>query len=275
VLLGTGTPNATPERSGPAVAIIVRNTSYIVDCGPGIVRRAAEASRKGLEQLKVENLKHLFITHLHSDHTIGLPDILLGPWVLGRNEPLNIFGPTGTKDMVTNITKAYQRDIEVRLSGLQPANENGYKANVTEFEQGLIFRDSNVTVFAYKVDHGDWDQAFCFRFVTPDKIITISGDCTPCDGILEASLDCDILVHEVYSYKGFLTKKPEWQKYHKAAHTSTIELAQLAKKAKPKLLVIYHILDWGASPDKMIEEMSTIYDGKIQSGADLDIIFFE
>jgi ribonuclease BN (tRNA processing enzyme) len=273
VLLGTGTPNATPERSGPAVAIIVQNTSYIIDCGPGVVRRAAEASSKGFEQLKPENLKHLFITHLHSDHTLGLPDILLSPWVLDREEPLNIWGPYGIQDMVTNITKAYKRDIDIRLSGLQPANENGYKANVTEFKQGLIFGDSNVTVYAYKVDHGDWDEAYCFRFVTPDKVITVSGDCTPCDGILEASTGCDILIHEVYSFEKFKERMPEWKKYHKAAHTSTIELAQLAKKVRPKLLVLYHILNWGATPEQMIDEIKTEYDGKIQCGSDLDVIY--
>jgi ribonuclease BN (tRNA processing enzyme) len=273
VLLGTGTPNATPERSGPSVAIIVRNTPYIVDCGPGLVRRASAAHKKGIKALKVENLKHLFITHLHSDHTLGLADIMLCPWVSGRKEALNIWGPAGTKSMVSHITQAYQQDINVRLGGLQPATKNGYKTNVTEFKQGLIYQDSNVNVYAYKVDHGDWDEAYSFQFVTPDKVITISGDCKPCDGILEASMGCDILIHEVYSYIGYLTRKPEWQRYHKASHTSTLELAELANKVKPKTLVLYHILSWGASDKNLVKEISQDYKGKIICGSDLDVIY--
>lgn len=270
VLLGTGTPNATPERSGPAVAIIVRNNSYIVDCGPGIVRRASGAN---INALKVENLIHLFITHLHSDHTLGLADFIFTPWVLGREDSIKIFGPVGIKSMVSHITQAYQQDIKVRLSGLQPSTRDGYKAFVSEFKQGLVFQDSNVSVYAYKVDHGDWGEAYAFRIVTFDKVITVSGDCKPCQGIIDASEGCDILIHEVYSYKGFLKRKPEWQKYHKASHTSSFELAALANKVKPKKLILYHILNWGATDDELVGEVKRYYEGNVICGKDLDIIY--
>ena len=103
VLLGTGTPNADPDRSGPAVAIVVGEDSYIVDFGPGIVRQAAKASRKGIEGLKPKNLKRAFLTHLHSDHTIGYPDLIFTPWVLERDEPLKVYGPKGLKEMTEHI----------------------------------------------------------------------------------------------------------------------------------------------------------------------------
>jgi ribonuclease BN (tRNA processing enzyme) len=134
VILGTGTPNADPDRSGPAVAVVVGDTPYLVDCGPGVVRRAAAAERKGVSALRVDNLHHLFITHLHSDHTLGLPDLIFSPWVLGRDQPLQVFGPPGTRHMVDHLLAAYEQDIDLRLHGLEGANENGYQVEVHEIE---------------------------------------------------------------------------------------------------------------------------------------------
>ena len=113
VLLGTGNPNADPDRFGPALAIVVNNTPYIVDCGPGVVRRCTAAVKKGVAGLDVTKLNRLFITHLHSDHTSGLPDFIFTPAVLGRAEPLQIFGPKGTKNMTDHIMQAYKEDIDL------------------------------------------------------------------------------------------------------------------------------------------------------------------
>jgi len=272
VLLGTGTPNPSPERLGPALAIIVNGQAYLVDAGIGIVRQANAAYKKGIKELRVEKLNIVFLTHLHSDHTLGLADLILTPWILNRETKLKIYGPPGSKAMINNIYDAYSDDIRARLSGLQPINNIGYKSEVVEYKSGLIYQDKNVDVYAYKVDHGDMDYAYAFQFITPDKVITVSGDCRPCEGIYEASLGCDILIHEVYSYVGFLTRKPEWQRYHSKSHTSTRELAELAKKVKPKLLILYHILDWGASEEILINEIKMDYDGKIICGKDLLVI---
>ena len=112
VMLGTGTPNADPERSGPAVAIVRSGTAYLVDAGPGIVRRAATAARRHrMHALEASQLRIVFLTHLHSDHTLGLPDLILSPWTLERHEPLVVYGPPGTKAMVDHILAAYSADI--------------------------------------------------------------------------------------------------------------------------------------------------------------------
>src|SRR5215216_1735582 len=113
VLLGTGTPNADPDRSGPSVAIVVGDTPYIVDFGPGVVRRAAAAFRNGVAGLKVDKLKTAFVTHLHSDHTVGYPDLIFTPWTLDRKEPLEVYGPAGIKAMTRHILEAYKEDIAV------------------------------------------------------------------------------------------------------------------------------------------------------------------
>ena len=271
VLLGTGNPNADPDRSGPSVAIVVDDTPYIIDFGPGVVRRAAAAYNRGVKGLAVEKLKTAFATHLHSDHTAGYPDLVLTPWTLGRKESLEVFGPPGIKAMTSHILQAYKEDIRIRTTGLEPANKTGYKVNAHEIRPGLIYKDQRVTVKAFLVHHGSWRQAFGFRFETPDRTIVISGDCTPSQSVIENCNGCDVLIHEVYSVAGFKTRPPEWQKYHSNFHTSTSELAEIASKARPGLLVLYHQLFWGTTDEELLNEIKRTYQGKVVSGRDLDV----
>ena len=271
VLLGTGTPNAEPERSGSAVAVVVNNSVYLVDCGSGVVRRAVAAFKKGIKALEVKNLDKLFVTHLHSDHTAGYADLILTPWILGREKPLRVFGPKGIGRMTSHLLDAYSEDIGNRLGGLEPINRRGYKVEVREYKEGLVYQDSNVNVYAYRVEHAGWQEAYAFQFVTKDRVVTVSGDCRPCEGIVAASMGSDLLVHEAYSYIGYLTREPKWQKYHRNAHTSTKELAELALKVKPKMVVMYHVLSWGARPEVMVNEVRQIYGGKVVCGEDLGV----
>lgn len=271
VLLGTGTPNADPERSSPAVAIIVNDTPYLVDFGPGVVRRAAAAQRMGISGLAMPKLTRAFVTHLHSDHTSGYPDLILTPWVLERKEPLAVYGPRGLKAMTQHILEAYREDIRIRLNGLEPANETGYKVKVTEIKPGVIYRDENVRVTAFLVKHGSWPEAFGFRFDTPDCSIVISGDSAPSESVVKSCNGCDVLIHEVYSQAGFKTRPPVWQRYHSSFHTSSRELAEIATKAKPGLLILYHQLFWGTSDEELVNEVRQFYHGKVVSGSDLAV----
>jgi ribonuclease Z len=270
-LLGTGTPNADPDRSGPAVAVVVNDTPYVIDCGPGVVRRAAAAARKGVNGLAVAKLRRLFITHLHSDHTVGLPDFIFTPAVLERDAPLEIYGPPGIKGMADHILKAYAEDINIRLRGLEPSKPRGYVVNVHEIKTGVIYRDENVTVKAFPVKHGSWKHALGFRFETPDRVIVISGDCSPSESVIEACNGCDVLIHEVYSTAGFARRPPEWRRYHSNFHTSSKELAGIVAKARPGLLVLYHQLLWGVTPEQLLDEIKQDYQGRVVYGNDLDI----
>jgi ribonuclease Z len=209
VMLGTGTPNVDPERSGPAVAIVVNGTPYLVDFGPGVVRRASAMSPSyggTMEALETQNLKHAFLTHLHSDHSAGLSDLVLTPWVMGRDEPLELFGPDGTEDMASHVLKAYGADIKYRLYGLEPANDQGWRINAHTISEGLVFEDENVRVEAFRVRHGTWPNAFGYRFTTPDRVIVISGDAAPDGRMSDLAAGADILIHEVYSVAGFQTR---------------------------------------------------------------------
>ena len=274
-ILGSGTPNPNPERSGSAYAVIVDKTPYLVDFGPGVIRSFAALTPEwggSMEEMNVTKIEHAFLTHIHSDHTTGLSDLLLTPWIMGRENKLNLFGPPGLKNMALSILDAYKDDIDYRVNGTQPANTTGYKFKFTELENGIVFKDKNLTVEAFKVSHGDLDDAFGFRFTSRDKVIVFSGDTGPSKSLEKYAKGADILVHEVYSQAGFLEKTPDWQIYHKGHHTSTYEVGEIASRVKPKLLVLSHILFWGSEPQDILKETRTTYSGRIKLAEDLMVI---
>lgn len=275
VVLGTGTPNADPERSGPALAVVAGGRAYLVDAGPGVVRRAAAAAdRHQVKALDPPGLDIVFLTHLHSDHTTGLPDLVLSPWVLDRPGPISVHGPPGTSAMVAAIQEAWREDVHVRLSGLEPrqANPDAHGARVSETEGGLVYEDENVKVTAVPVLHGSWAHALGYKFEAGEWTVVVSGDARPTPALAEACDGCDILVHEVYSARQFESRTPDWQAYHASAHTSTAEVAEIARQARPGLLVLYHQLFWGASDEDLLAEIREAgYGGPVVSAADLDV----
>lgn len=275
VILGTGTPVPNPERSGPSVAVVVNNSAYLVDFGPGVVRRAAAAARdKHIEALRVPNLKIAFCTHLHSDHTAGLSDLFLTPAVMGRGAPLELYGPPGLADMAKHIGAAYVKDIDVRVHGLEHEDPIAYKINVHEIKAGQIYKDANVTVTAFPVAHGSWDYSYGYRFDTADRSIVISGDTGPTENVAKACHGCDLMLHEVYSVKWFRQQPRARQKYHSAFHTSTTTLAAMAAKGRPAQLVLYHQLFLPSdNPDAVLldEIRKAGYRGRVASAHDLDI----
>ncbi|MGB9072117.1 MAG: MBL fold metallo-hydrolase [Terriglobales bacterium] len=271
VVLGTGNPSADPERWGPAVAIVVNERAYLVDCGPGVVRRAAAAEKNGFAVLRAKELKMVFITHLHSDHTLGYPDLIFSPWVLGRKEPLEAYGPRGLKRMTEHIEKAWAEDVQVRRQGLEEANASGYKVNVHEIGPGVVYRDENVTVTAFRVKHGTWKEAYGYKFETKDRRIVISGDTAPTDEVVRACDGCDVLLHEVYNPHGDELNDEHWKKYFQTFHTSPAELGGIARRARPKLLVLYHqVLEKMPEAD-LVEQVKREYAGNFVSAKDLGV----
>ena len=184
VLLGTGTPGADPDRSGPATAIIVDDTPYLVDFGPGVVRRASGAVRKGVSALRPANIKVVFTTHLHADHTAGYADLLITTWVAGRSAPLEVHGPRGITAMTDAVLTAYRVDVEDRLAARGQASVN--LVNAHEIVPGVVYKDAKVTVTAFAVKHGNLD-AYGYRFDTPDRSVVISGDTSPAESVVESA----------------------------------------------------------------------------------------
>ena len=273
VLLGTGTPIPDPDRSGPATAIVVGGESYLVDAGAGVVRRAVAAARKdSLPALRVAHLQRVFLTHLHSDHTIGLVDLILTPAVMHRKGPLEVWGPEGTQAMVNHLLAAYREDIRLRVYGLEHGNWAAYHVVVHEIRPGVVYRDSNVTVTAFPVHHGSWPEALGYRFDARGRSIVISGDeAPPLDTIVKYCDGCDVMVHEVYSAKGLEHLPAADHEYHTHFHTSGIELGEMAARARPKLLVLTHWLFFGQTPEEIVGEVRSRFSGRVAAGKDLDV----
>lgn len=274
VMLGSGNPRANPDRSGPAVAVIYNDRAYLFDAGPGVVRRAAAAAKAhAIPALTAPRLQRVFLTHLHSDHTLGLPDLIFSPWVLGRTEALDLYGPKGTQAMADHIEAAWQQDIDVRTHGLEHGNETGYKVGVHEILPGVAYRDGGLTVTAFVVHHGSWPQAFGYRIDTPERSIVISGDCAPSPALVEAAKNCDLLLHEVYSVTDLELGRPgkDWPAYLRQFHTSSAELAAIATQAKPKLLVLYHQNFGAGNEEALVKEIQHGYSGEVRCAKDLDV----
>lgn len=279
VMLGTGNPRPEPERSGPATAIVVNGTPYLVDFGPGVVRRASAAFRSGVTALGYGgvNIRTVFLTHLHSDHTAGYPDLIFTPWVMGRPEPLAVYGPQGITAMTEHVLAAWQVDIAARTNGLNRHNPTGYKVTAHEISPGIIFRDDNVRVTAFPAHHEEMADSFSFRFDTADRVIVISGDTAPTQTLIDQSRGCDVLVHEAYStmaYRNSPRPTPEFRRRH---HTSSAELAKIANAVRPGLLVTYHRSTVGEEMsncngcDVLIDEIRQGYDGRVVAADDLDV----
>lgn len=273
IILGSGTPIPDPSSSGPCVAIVVNGQAYLFDAGPGVVRQAEAAALKfRMAALDATNLTRLFITHLHSDHTLGYPDLILTTWVVGRRQPLEVYGPLGISAMTDHLMQAYAADIKVRTEGAEGLSKRALTVNVHEIaSDGIVYRDPNVTVRAISVLHGSWPQAFGYAIDAAGRSIVISGDTAPSDAIVAACHGCDVLVHEVYSAdRHALVYGSRAGQYHASFHTSTRQLAELASRAKPKLLVLYHQLYFGPREEVDLEkEIRRTYSGNVVSGRDL------
>jgi ribonuclease BN (tRNA processing enzyme) len=292
VLLGTGTPVPDPDHSGPATAIVLDDSCYLVDFGPGVVRRAKEAVlRRRIAALEPANLKVAFVTHLHSDHTAGYSDLILTGWTAGRRTPLAVYGPAGLQSMTEHILQAYRIDIETRTApgGDQRANTEGSKVRAHEIKPGVIYKDEKVTVRAFPTQHAM--ESYGYRFDTPDRSIVISGDTSPTEETIKACNGCDVLIHEARAMEMF-TKLPEDRRsFGSKNHTTSEQLAALATKAKPRLLIVYHawISSWpsvapsGSQPvvlttgefhssaDVLQKEIRSRYSGRFVIGQDLDV----
>lgn len=286
VMIGSGTPDADPYRAGPCVAVIVDETAYLVDFGSNIIRRTAKMHRLGIKCLQAKYLQYGFLTHLHLDHTLGYPDLMLTPWILGRQEPLKVFGPRGLQHMTDRLREAYEVEINDRLEGFTKMDPAGGTAVVTEIEDGFVYEDERVKVEAIQVNHGTLEQSFAFKFTSADKVVVISGDTTFSPKLIEAAKGCDILLHEAYYSRGLEERPKKWADYHASMHTSALDLGRVANESEAKMLVIYHpIYLLGQNgpnlpnleevmkerENHIVEDVAQSYKGKIVFAKDDDI----
>jgi ribonuclease Z len=272
VFLGTGNPTPDPARSGPATAIVVDGVAYLFDAGPGVVRRAAAAAtRLGIAALAPKSLRWLFVTHLHSDHTLGYPDLLLTPWVAGRAFPLEVYGPRGLAAMTTHLREAFAEDIEIRThAGGEAKDDLPTRANVHEIAAGDTYADERVKITAIPVTHGTWQVAFGYRIVTPDRTIVITGDYAPSDSLVAACDGCDLLISEAYADANANKRTPQWRAYLRAFHISALELGELATRAHARRVAVIHRFALDTDDQVILDEVHRAFAGPVEVPADLD-----
>ncbi len=271
-LLGTGSPAPVMRRFGPGVLVEAGGKKLLIDCGRGMTQRLLQAG------VRLGQLDGLFITHLHSDHVVGIPDLWLTGWLdvpyAQRKGPFRVYGPAGTSELMQGLVKAYDWDIRARTADQNLVPEN-VRPEVTEFKQGVVYEQGGVKVTAFEVDHGELlKPAVGFRVDYAGRSVTVSGDTRFSENLIKHAMGTDLLVHQVAAAPEALLKNPVFQVIL-AHHTKPDEAGTLFTRVKPRLAVFYHFVLLGtlAAPpvtEKDVFELArTTYDGPLVIGEDL------
>lgn len=253
-LLGTGTPFPNPKRFGSAILVEAGERRFLFDCGRGVVIRLTQAG------VSPEKIDGLFLTHLHSDHVVGIPDLWLSGWFLGRDRPFPIWGPPGTRSMTDHLAQAFGFDVRIRQSGPDPLPVNGVQIDTKEVEQGEIYNDGLTRVAAFLVDHGTVKPAFGYRVDSADHSVVISGDTKFCQNLVDFASGADCLIHAAWGPDQKNSAPPS-----KRSIASAEDAGRVFALVKPRLGVVYHYKDENGLWDAVRKE----YHGPLVVGKDL------
>jgi ribonuclease Z len=265
-LLGTGAPPPRWDRCGPSTLVEVGAEKFIFDAGRGAMQR--------LHQLGIpfSAITGMFLTHHHSDHVVGFPDLWLTGWIGRpwgqRKIPLRVWGPQGTREMMEHLPQAFAVDIRVRSRNYPP---DGVKLQAEEIKEGNVYADNRVTVSAFEVDHGGEDlPAFGYRIDFAGRAAVLSGDTTFNRNLIEHSRGADLLVHEVTAAAGSVAESAQQLKRIGANHTTPDQAGEVFSEAQPKLAVYNHLLLFGgAKAEDLVPMTRRNYSGPLIVGEDL------
>jgi ribonuclease Z len=272
-LLGTGSPIPIPGRFGPSTLIEAGNQTILIDAGRGATIRMFQLG------IPIGRIDALLLTHFHSDHTVGIPDIWLTGWLSShfgaRKGPFNVIGPAGTEVLMQHLERAYWRDLEIRMADEKLAEED-VAITVKEFSQdGIVYDRGGLRVTAFTVDHGDAIKpAYGYRIDYQDRIAVVSGDTRYNENVVRNATGCDLLVHEVAMAKPELLKEPHIQRIVNH-HTSPQEAGLVFARARPKLAAFTHLVMLASSTvdapsiDQLVAATRETYDGPLEVGEDL------
>lgn len=257
-LLGTGSPMLSAERMGPCTLIEAGSVRLLFDAGRGCAIRLAQA------RVPWRDLTQVFLTHLHADHTFALPDLHIMGWILGRTDPLEVHGPSGTTEMMMSMVRAVEPDIASRLKSVPTRKPPAYHA--TEIQPGVVYESGGMKVTAFDVPHSI-SPAFGYRIDANGRSIVLSGDTRYSENLIRNAQGVDVLVHEVV----FGAATAEQQQIANA-HTTPERAAQVFAATKPKLAIYSHLILFGASADDVMAATQRVYNGRVEMGTDLTVI---
>ncbi len=241
-LLGTGHPAPDPNRAGPSQLVRIGDDRLLVDCGSGAIRRLVEAGHRAAD------VDLVFITHMHSDHTIDLGHFIISRWIQFPTTGLTLIGPPGLREYLDNLLRLLAWDIGVRdfKARLSPEVR---RIEVIEIDDGWSMERDHWRVRAIRVDHAPVEYAFGFRFDSEGASLVISGDTAPCEALVRAAMGVDILVHDAWlkpaaePARGRMSPEQaeEFVRRRDRYHTDSHDVGKVAARANPKLLILTHL----------------------------------
>jgi len=259
-LLGTGDPIPEAERLSAAIHVAAGDERLLFDAGRGVMVQLNHIGQRTVDKL--------FLTHLHSDHVVGIPDLWLTGWLMGRNGPLQVWGPEGTTNLLAHLQQAYQFDVSYRISdNHRPAEGGTFQGH--EIREGVVYASHGVTVTAFLVDHRPITPAFGYRVDFDGRSVVLSGDTRFSEALIERAKGADLLIHEVAGRQDpAATQENDRVLAH---HTTPEQAGQVFDRVAPKLAVYSHIAG-DLSDRQLLDRTRKTYRGPLVVGHDLMVL---
>jgi len=267
-LLGTGTPAPVMNRFGPSILVEAGGQKFLFDAGRGSLQRLVQS------QVSWRDVNGVFLTHLHSDHVVGFPDLWLTGWLTSnRDTPLLVWGPKGTTKMMSLLAQAYEYDIKVRQFD-EHASPEGAVIRASDIAEGFAYEKNGVKIIAFDVDHAPVQPAFGYRIDYAGRSVVLSGDTRFSESLIRHAEGVDLLVHEVVAPETYrrAEERPERAKIIIAHHTTPEQAGEVFSRVKPRLAVYSHIGRPSASEQDLIPPTRKTYAGPLEVGEDLMVI---
>ncbi|MCX6655206.1 MAG: MBL fold metallo-hydrolase [Candidatus Bathyarchaeota archaeon] len=269
-LLGTGNPSPRLDRFGPSTLIEAAGQKILIDCGRGTMQRAYQIHQQ------TQGYDKLFLTHLHSDHTTGIPDLWITGTIMGRHDnPLRIWGPRGTCSMVSYLEKAFAVDLKLRREGEQRYNldhRKGIGIEAADIDEGFVYEEDGLRVEPFRVNHVDHfsdEPSLGYRIKYGDRSVVLSGDTRFCENLIMYSSGVDLLIHEVAAAPLGADLSND-ARYILSLHTQPEECDRLFSRVNPRLAVYTHVIQClGVSLEEMMDRTRKEYGGRVEFGKDL------
>jgi ribonuclease Z len=267
VFLGTGCPVVSTERYGPAQLILSEAAKILVDCGSGVTQRLVAAGTPGCA------LDALLLTHLHSDHLVDLYQLVVSSWHQGRDRPLPVYGPPGTRRYVEGLMALWEPELSQRIAHEKRPSTAALQVEVTEISGGEVLAFDGLEVRVVEVDHKPVRHAFGFVFEAAGQKLALSGDTRRCAALIEAARDADLLVHEVFVHREMPVvpgvRSAETVANVAAYHTLSGEVGKIASEAGVKALALTHFVPPAADREALLAEVAADFAGPLVLAEDL------